>query len=96
MYMTRLVAVLVLLCSIVAVVAQDETVCKELPHVITYFPSPRVVPGGRGEAVKVALHAAGMCMYMCHVFVYARMHACMHACMCVCMNGVCVCVCVCE
>lgn len=29
-------------------------------HVFTYFPSPRLVPTGRGEAVRVALHAASI------------------------------------
>jgi len=29
-------------------------------HVLTYFPSPRAIPAGRGEAVRIALHAAGI------------------------------------
>ena len=53
-----------LLCVFPApIFAADEPTCKSNDcgaHVLTYFPSPRVVPGGRGEAVRIALHAAGI------------------------------------
>jgi len=53
----------VLPASIFAATAAGEPTCKSNDcgaHVLTYFPSARVVPGGRGEAVRIALHAAGI------------------------------------
>jgi hypothetical protein len=53
----------VLLDPVFAATGAGEPTCKSNGcgvHVLTYFPSVRVVPGGRGEAVRIALHAAGI------------------------------------
>ena len=59
------VLVLMLLATMSAltmVVAHEGTCARGAcgDHVFTYFPSPRRVPAGRGEAVRIALHAAGI------------------------------------
>ncbi|KAJ1484725.1 hypothetical protein T484DRAFT_1893874 [Baffinella frigidus] len=53
----------VLSAPVCAATGAEEPTCKSDgcgAHVLTYFPSVRVIPGGRGEAVRIALHAAGI------------------------------------